>query len=178
MRRWFGRKTWAAALAALAGGAGALALVHSAFPRPGRAPVPLSREGGKLGPAAQLRLEASSRGITADGEEAELVLTVLPGFDAADARVEFVLPRGWASLSGPAEQAADFIAGRESVFRMLVRVPAGGPRAAAARVRAGALTREVYVALEGALPRPWGRRDQDAGGNPLRVFPSGEGGKR
>jgi hypothetical protein len=159
----------------------ALAGVAAAWVCRGAPPasVPVSRAGGKLGPAVELRLEALERSSTPGGAEAELVLTMVPGFDAEGCRVEFVLPRGWTPLTGPAERTEDFIAGRESVFRLAAHLAPGAPRAVAARVTAGGLRREIYAPL-GAVPPSGlaGRPDEDAQGNRLRVFPSGEGGKR
>jgi hypothetical protein len=136
----------------------------------------VSRDGGKLGPAVQLRLEAVSREAAGGGEEAELVLTALPGFDAPGARVEFLLPLGWAATAGDADRREDLVSGIEAAFRLAVRVPAGAPRGAAARLTAGGMSREVYATLGGGAGPPalGGRLDTDAEGRPVRVFPSGE----
>lgn len=161
-------RTLARALAAAA----ALALFAGSSPAPRvRGPAP-ARIAGKLGLPAALHLEAAAE----DGA-VRLDLIVRPGADLPAARLEFVLPEGWSVVSGTPSERVDLTAGREVSRTLRAWRAPGAPPMAAARVRCGALGREVYGAVEpwAGAPFPGALLDRDDAGREVRVFRLGEG---
>jgi len=145
---------------------------------PGSPARPTVRRCGKLGPAAQLRLELKGEPCASAGgaQVVDLVLSVEPGADLPGSTLEFLLPRGWEILDGVAARSEDLVFG--TVFRstLKARLAPDAPRAVGARIRWGNLARETYLRLDDATNRglTGGRLDRDAFGGAIRVFPAVE----